>query len=244
MKKFIAGFIAGSLIFGSMGAYASGGNMIEVFYNIKDIKINKVSKAPSQQPFTYKGSTYVPLRYISEELGMPVKWDGATQTVHIGQMEEANAFYPGRDIEHMNYQTGLDVNKYQYKYGQASGIKDNVGISYANYVTLRIDGRANESKDTSWNLIEFPLNGQYDTFKAKLGLTESAKTTPASGTVEILLDGNVSKTYTINPGDMPEDISINVKSVNKITFKLIRHGEGRSWGPIFEIGLFDARFLK
>lgn len=29
---------------------------------------------------------------------------------------------------------------------------------------------------------------------------------------------------------MPEDISINVKSVNKITFKLTRHGEGREWG--------------
>ena len=34
--------------------------------------------------FIYNGTTYVPLRAVSQSLGENVQWDGATQTVYIG----------------------------------------------------------------------------------------------------------------------------------------------------------------
>lgn len=35
--------------------------------------------------FEYQGTTYMPVRYISESLGQPVQWDQATRTISIGK---------------------------------------------------------------------------------------------------------------------------------------------------------------
>lgn len=75
------------LIFASVG---SASNILETiavdFYAVKKIIIDNVDKTPpsDQAPFVYNGSTYVPLRYISEALGKPVNWDGSTGTIYIG----------------------------------------------------------------------------------------------------------------------------------------------------------------
>lgn len=240
MKKIILSFLLGAMIFGTAGAYAAGGNMIEVFYNIKDIKINKVSKMPYQKPFTYQGSTYVPLRYISEELGMPVKWEASTQTIHIGQMNEANAFYPGKDLNHMNYQSGHDYHSFDYKYNSTNIIKDNIGNEYQNYLSLIVTDWG--TIENAWNLIEFPLNGQYKNFITKVGLTDSSKDTKAEGgKLQILADGKVIKEVVLKAGDMPVDINLNINNANKITFKLSAL-EGKR--DRITVGLFNARFLK
>lgn len=242
MKKFISGFIIGSLIFGSFGVFAAGTlKTIEVNYNISDIKINKVSKMPSdhnQIPFVYNGTTFVPLRFISESLGLDVKWEGSTRTVHIGEMEEASSVYPGNGIDHMNYQSGYSGNKYEYKYNANKKIKDNIGNEYSNYITLYIDSWAYTSSDEAWNYIEFPLNGQYSTFKTKVGITDDYKESKGTMTFEVLLDEKSVYTTTIKPGDMPSDIDLNVKNANKITLKLSKDS-----GSV-KLGLFDARFIK
>lgn len=82
--RFTLGFVAGALVFGSVGvAAASSPKTIEVLFGVKDVKINNVSKMPEQAPFLYEGTTYVPLRYIAENLGSEVQWDEANQTVII-----------------------------------------------------------------------------------------------------------------------------------------------------------------
>lgn len=84
MKKMIFGFALGAIIFGSAAVYAStDSSLLEVYYNVKDIKINNASLTPSQKPFIHEGTTYVPLRYISEALGQQVIWDEESQTVNI-----------------------------------------------------------------------------------------------------------------------------------------------------------------
>ncbi|MGX1982309.1 NPCBM/NEW2 domain-containing protein [Thermolongibacillus altinsuensis] len=238
MKKLVAGFLAGAITFGAVGAYAVGGNLIEVFYNVKNIKINKVSQMPDQQPFTYKGTTYVPLRYISEKLGYNVKWEGSTQTIYIGEMEETTAAYPGRDIEHMNYQEGYYRHYFEYVYDSSEKIKDNVGNEYSNYIKFFI-GDSWSSED-QWSLLEFPLNGQYKTFKAIAGLTNDYKDSPGSIVLEIYIDGEKTYSKTFIPGDFPEEINLNIKNVNKITFRVSSpRGDVDN-----ELGLFDARFIK
>lgn len=47
--------------------------------NPKDAKGNKV------EPFIYKGTTYLPVRAISEAFGKNVDWDRNTSTVYIGE---------------------------------------------------------------------------------------------------------------------------------------------------------------
>ena len=236
MKGIIIGIVF-TLILSGTTVLASG-KMLEVFYNVKDIKINKVSKMPEEKPFTNNGVTYVPLRYISEQIGLAIKWDGATGTIHIGEMDEQNAFYPGRDMQHMNYQEGWSGNYYDYEFNKSAGIKNNIGNEYSNFIVLGIDSWARG--DEKWNLIEFPLNGQYKNFNATIGLTHKSKETSASGKLEILVDDVLAKSYDINPGDMTQDISVNVENGNKITFKLVGSERNASLG----VGLFDARFYK
>jgi len=84
MKKMIFGFVLGAIIFSSATVYAGvTTNLLEVFYNVKDIKLNGSSKMPTQKPFISEGTTYVPLRYVSEALGQQVLWDDQSQTVNI-----------------------------------------------------------------------------------------------------------------------------------------------------------------
>ncbi|BAL80776.1 copper amine oxidase N-terminal domain-containing protein [Caldisericum exile] len=85
MKKIVLIVVASLLMFALVSAvYASSGskNILVTFRNIK-IVINGEPKLSSQEPFIYNGSIYVPLRFISESLGMSVKWDGPTNTVDI-----------------------------------------------------------------------------------------------------------------------------------------------------------------
>jgi len=36
-------------------------------------------------PITYNGTTYLPLRAISEAVGLETSWDGGTKTVYLGE---------------------------------------------------------------------------------------------------------------------------------------------------------------
>lgn len=69
-----------------VGFAAGTGQNITVYYDaVKKILIDGVDKTPTDvRPFVYQGTTYVPLRYIAEQLGKPVQYDGATQTIYIG----------------------------------------------------------------------------------------------------------------------------------------------------------------
>ena len=44
---------------------------------------NGVSRPLNQPAVIVGGSTFVPLRFVSEALGANVRWDGATRTVAI-----------------------------------------------------------------------------------------------------------------------------------------------------------------
>ncbi|GAE86958.1 copper amine oxidase N-terminal domain-containing protein [Acetivibrio straminisolvens] len=79
-----------AIIATSMTAYtASMRKTITVDY--KDIKINvdgkriepKDGNGKSVEPFIYEGTTYLPVRAVSEALGKQVLWDGKTYTIDI-----------------------------------------------------------------------------------------------------------------------------------------------------------------
>lgn len=197
LKKFIAGFLVGAVVFSGVGAYASNSKMLEVFYNINDIKINDVSKMPDQAPFTYNETTYVPLRYISEELGLNVLWEGDTKTIRIGgsvgkvEAEKPKGpptYHPGNGIEYMNYQEGHRRNNFSYTFKANETLADVTGYPYNHYMLSTISWIPNV--DNAWNFMEFPLNGEFYNFTAMVGLSENSKEMDTRVKVEIFLDKN------------------------------------------------------
>ena len=86
LKLLTAGALIGAALTASAGASAAG-QQIEVYFNQLKMFFDGVEKPlpAGQGAFVYKGTTYVPLRYMSEALGKPVHYDPARQTIRVGQ---------------------------------------------------------------------------------------------------------------------------------------------------------------
>ena len=88
VKGLVLGLSIGIMLTGSV-AYASGnGTQIEVYFKNLKYMFDGTEKNPTSeqgQGFIYNGTTYVPLRFVSEALGKEVQWDGDTDTVWVGK---------------------------------------------------------------------------------------------------------------------------------------------------------------
>jgi foldase protein PrsA len=83
MKGLIIGLTIGTMLSGT-AAWAAGTQIEVAFRNLKYM-FDGVEKVPSDgKSFIYEGTTYVPIRFVSEALGKPVEWDEANETIWIG----------------------------------------------------------------------------------------------------------------------------------------------------------------
>ncbi|WP_158602359.1 stalk domain-containing protein [Cohnella endophytica] len=80
------GFVCGAIFFSGLTYAATGTRTISV--DFRDIRyyFDGINKQPASdlQGFLYKNTTYVPLRFISEAVGKPVVWEGATNSIYVG----------------------------------------------------------------------------------------------------------------------------------------------------------------
>ena len=89
MKKFraIAVGLVLALVLGT-AAMAASGKTVTIFPGVT-ITVNGTKSTPVDvngnevETFIYNNSTYVPLRYFSELMGVNVEWDEATNTVKL-----------------------------------------------------------------------------------------------------------------------------------------------------------------
>ncbi|GCL73597.1 stalk domain-containing protein [Paenibacillus naphthalenovorans] len=234
LKGFTAGIIVSALFAGTAAYAASGSTMLEVFYEVKDIKINNVSKMPAEdKPFIYNGSTYVPLRFVAENLGQKVGWDGETGTVFIGETNEPNEEFLGERVQPMNTQKISNWNGISL-INHGKKIQDNLSNEYENYVAFYADW----TLDTGESMYqEYPLNGQYTSFKAKAGILKENQDSPNIVTFVIEGDGKELYSHDFGPGEFPQDVSVSVKGVNKLTLKLTKKEHLRDVGNGF--GVFN-----
>jgi len=105
-RVFFAGFLCCAVIFGIVATVFAAPvqrAVTAVFSNIR-IMINGNELVPRDaegnivEPFMIDGTTYLPVRAISEAFGMVVGWDGATQTINLTgtptlQTDETDRFF-------------------------------------------------------------------------------------------------------------------------------------------------------
>lgn len=77
LKSFVAGFVCCALLSATTAYAAVGSTRIEVlFKNIKYMVDGEERlPEPDKQGFLYKGTTYVPIRFVAEALGKEVLWN-------------------------------------------------------------------------------------------------------------------------------------------------------------------------
>lgn len=96
MKKEIKGFMMGAVTTAFISAAVFTGfadpigKAINAVYNNIKLYVDgklvqpKDAKGNDIEPFIYNGTTYLPVRAVSEALGKPVSWDGESNSVYVG----------------------------------------------------------------------------------------------------------------------------------------------------------------
>ncbi|MGF7030540.1 foldase protein PrsA [Paenibacillus mucilaginosus] len=125
-KGLVLGLTLGTMLTGS-AVYAAGSSQIEVVFREIKYLFDGVEKQPTAeqgQGFIYNGTTYVPLRFISEALGEKVEWDGDNNRIWIGKKLDFSAViaaYKGGQLtygeldRYMNLEAVLNPGSESYK---------------------------------------------------------------------------------------------------------------------------------
>lgn len=189
-RDFLAGVLLMVLIF-SLATPAGAallGKTIQVFTGV-EIFVDGVEMKPTDangkpvETFVYNGTTYVPLRAVSQSLGYAVNWDGANQRVYIGEQ-------PGQK------QYLLTVcPPYQTREYSAPATITMAGTKYANCASFGSDG---------WAL--FNLNGQYSTLSFDVGHIDGQGM--HQGSLNIYLDDALAFSMDLDPEAMPKHIEV------------------------------------
>ena len=79
-------------------------NDIKVTLDGKPVEL-KDATGKTIEPFTYNGTTYLPVRAVANLLGVDVKWDGATNTIYLGEAKyfELSKVTYGEDSDSVRY---------------------------------------------------------------------------------------------------------------------------------------------
>lgn len=124
MKKNWKDFFSGCLVtvaimtlIGTANATV-GRQTVEVDYN--DIKVTLDGQAVSLvdangsavEPFSIDGTTYLPVRAVSNALGLDVNWDGATSTVVLTTPENEKPVYITRTGERYHFDNTCNGGTY------------------------------------------------------------------------------------------------------------------------------------
>ena len=82
-KQLVIGYLLGAVTFTAIPSMAKSVKQLQASYDDIKIKINGQQIKTDKEPFVIEGSTYVPVRFVAENLNKEVKWDGKTSTIEI-----------------------------------------------------------------------------------------------------------------------------------------------------------------
>lgn len=158
------------------------------------------------ETFVYNGTTYVPLRAVSQSLGKAVNYDGANQRVYIGERPGENQYL-------------LDVcQPFQTKGYSTPATFKMAGETYSHGFVLECHGGS----------ALFNLNGLYDTLEFDLAYTDS--NSKASCNVNIYLDDQLVRNIEMGYEDLPQHFAISLNGALKMKIENVNYGNGAKYG--------------
>lgn len=265
-KGFFSGALSVILVVAlSVSVFASTNRQnIEVIYN--NIKINvkgnniefsKDSRGNKIEPFIYNGTTYLPVKAISESLKLPVEWDGKTQTVYIDR-PNTNKF--DKSIYDMDYFTfrnfhpivapdfttfDYDIDRGFASLSKYTGFTSNTGKTYQNATCVRLVRNLNNT--VMGADVSYLSNLEYSKLQGTFVLDDKLKTeNDVRVTVKIFLDDSNTPIYEsplMKNDSLPVDFNVDVKNAIKVTFRVEQIGMSNNWEPI-GVGIVNAGFNK
>ena len=238
MKKRMQGLIAGVLIgfiIASGAVFAKeASEWAELYYNNIKIYIDggeitpKDANGNNVEPFTMNGTTYLPVRAISNAFGKDVEWDGSTQSVYIGKKDQTKPDNYLHKLQYNDYKESDTGNDFAIINGTITDYNNNVytnGLIFYNDYSRSI---SDDPEEASF-IISYPLNSQYKNLKGKIVLpkihdittwNKNEECQTSSTDVWFFGDGKLLYKATAVTSSMPFNLDINVKGVNQLTIKI------------------------
>lgn len=201
---FVSGTIFGCSLMLTTVSFADGG-IIKFIVNGLDLTPTngKYNNAPAT--IVQNGTTYVPIRLVSNMLDVPIKWDGGTRSIIIG--DEIKGTYLS------------DLNPSFVKH-EDSGYNGKLYLNKRDFVINERDfgTKGIEIYNTKESVIQYDLNSKYNNLSLYVGIDDDTyKELPQR--VAILGDEQVLWEGLLVYGSKPEKIDLNISNVKllKIT---------------------------
>ncbi len=235
VQGLLAGVIIGCTLTGGMVFAKQANEWAELYYNNIRIFIDGGEIVPKDatgqvvEPFIVNGTTYLPVRAISNAFGQEVEWDGETQSIYIGKKDETKPDNYLHKIQYNDYQEGDDWSKFAVLNGTVTDYSNNV---YTNGLLFYNDDyydKIGDDEDEANILIAYPLNSQYSRLKGKIVLPKGfndaimeKKDKCDSSETDVLFygDGKLIHKATSVTASMPFSFDIKVKGVNQLVIKI------------------------
>jgi hypothetical protein len=229
LKYIMSGVLIGALLFGGIG-YAAGTQITVNFLPLKYF-FDGVEKRPpgDQNGFVYQGTTYVPLRFVSDSFDKKVAWEGSTYSIYLGEA-------PAGKVTYLNKLTPHTQDGYSAKHGQ----RINPFGDAEEYRETNMEEKFFHSfKIDATGYREYILDGQYKSFEAFLGPLINHKGQSKKENIgSITIYGDDVELYKSGPipSDLIEPIKVKVDLKGVLKMKIeVKDADS--------LGLLDARLI-
>jgi len=173
--------ILACILIGSVTNAASVSKKIDALYQDIKIVVNGKQVKTDREPFINKGSTYLPIRPVLEELGATVGWDSVNKIVKIDMKKEApvssqelealrmQGYYKDAEINRLTKEIEDlkdEIKKLEKEEKKASKYKDLEDYLYDEYSTwerIRFNYYVYEYR----NSVELIIDFDYDRYESR-----------------------------------------------------------------------------
>ncbi len=219
----IAGVIGATVLPASASAVTK---QISVTYSNIQLVVDGVKVTPKDangktvEPFIYEGTTYLPVRAVGDALGKQVTWDGASQTVYLGQV-------PG------STQELTDVcPPYQDHYMKMYSGDPKVSFSVMGQKYTK--GLIAQNVDDSYALCN--LNGQYKSLSFDVGhMDGTGSGNEGRRKLYVIGDGQVLKEADLSVEAQTQHIDVNVSGVLQLKLEVVKEKYGSESYALFNM---------
>jgi len=215
IKSMILAFLAAALLCTTVFAAPVWKNASIAYNNLK-VNIDGVETVLTNlegekiEPFIYDGVAYVPLSPLARALGKNAVYDPNTITIFI-----TTPVVPPPSAPKLTY-LGVDLLAYEQK----GNIDENRTFKMLGdeYKGLAFVHWSDITQGVPYN-----LRGQYKTLKGTLGHVDGSRQN-VTGTLNIYLDNELSKSYPLTSTMLPIEVSINITGVNILKIEVAFEG--------------------
>lgn len=217
------GVLLSLVIFNGSAMATAFSEVIEVSYIGITMYINgekttiKDTNGTEVEPFVYKGTTYVPLAFVSTSLGQNVTWDGETKTIYIGNSPESHDYL-------MTVCPPYETN---YGYYSANGSVTDGSSTFNMAGKTYTNGFMMDMNKTNSTELLFNLDGKYESMTFTAGHIDGKLNDNAH--IFIYLDGKLAMQLDLTAEDLPQDYVLQLD--NALQMKIVAKGElATFWG--------------